>query len=540
MQANQITPGQLLMDFLAKERRKIGEDIEASDFSRELDAQRTASNAAVSRHEHSRADAPDRKAGLKRSGGNGRVSNQEASGLNTKDEPGQIKDVTEKGLSRRESSPESGKRCGNSGKCKEPKPPTQEKQPEGSREKVEEELVFVNTVVLERIIARLKLSADVRQACLNAEDDLGRILCKDLIRALNQEIRIKGPSIGEGMVPSREVQELLDSLQKLRQDQTVELQGFDGKPKGFYNLPEFKELLQNIVQQVTAKEMKTPTDLTGELKSAATPGSGSQSEAITLNHAPQLTQEAATKGKSAAALSAQIQVSDDPDVPQELSKSSFEAAKTAVTQGTKSSPSPNGDGNLTQQDLHLFTSKAVQHAGSIEPDNPAAAFQSQLQQSSAGTESLGRSAGQALFLLSTSWPEELSARLREQLHHKQNQLTLELEPKHLGRITLRIAADENQVSTWVSTDNEQVKTLLLQNSSLLRRHLEEQGLMLSQFSVDVREGKGNQGSASEQRLGRRRLANGAKNDGPGLNGMPSLSPTYGEMGNEQRLISLFA
>jgi flagellar hook-length control protein FliK len=111
----------------------------------------------------------------------------------------------------------------------------------------------------------------------------------------------------------------------------------------------------------------------------------------------------------------------------------------------------------------------------------------------------------------------------------------------MGKLTLRIETENNHVTAWISTDNDQVKTLLAQNSPVLRQHLQEQGLMLGQFLVDVRQEKGNQHYPQQNRTARRNPRNvsaisGAEADdtkaGPGRK---AYRP-----GSDDQLISFFA
>jgi flagellar hook-length control protein FliK len=91
----------------------------------------------------------------------------------------------------------------------------------------------------------------------------------------------------------------------------------------------------------------------------------------------------------------------------------------------------------------------------------------------------------SLRLGDSSWPETLSKRIEELHQRGRSHLTIELEPESLGKLVLRIEADRNHVTAWVSTQNEDAKSALLSGSSALRQHLEEQGLTLGQFTVDV-------------------------------------------------------
>jgi flagellar hook-length control protein FliK len=97
-----------------------------------------------------------------------------------------------------------------------------------------------------------------------------------------------------------------------------------------------------------------------------------------------------------------------------------------------------------------------------------------------------------LRLTESSWPDELSRKIEESHRQGRSHLTIELEPESLGKLVLRVEADRNHVTAWVSTQNENAKSLLLHGSAALRQHLEEQGLTLGQFTVDVGQQRGEQ------------------------------------------------
>jgi flagellar hook-length control protein FliK len=118
-------------------------------------------------------------------------------------------------------------------------------------------------------------------------------------------------------------------------------------------------------------------------------------------------------------------------------------------------------------------------------------------------------------------------------------MTLELEPQNLGRLTLKIEAVNDQITASVSTENEQVKEVLLRNSSALRQQLQQDGLSLGQLQVDVRQEKsgGRDFGNSEAQQAR----------GKGFNRVsdieeraPSVSNGVYRKRAENQLISLFA
>lgn len=150
----------------------------------------------------------------------------------------------------------------------------------------------------------------------------------------------------------------------------------------------------------------------------------------------------------------------------------------------------------------------------------------------------GQETGARLALAESSWPESLSKQIEESHRQGRSHLTIELEPENLGKLVLRIESDRHQVSAWVSTQSEDARSVLLQGASALRRHLEEQGLTLGQFSVDV----GRQGE--EQRFaqaGRSRKAAGRASridEGPSVS-VSSLQRPSAYSGPD-RLINVFA
>lgn len=91
----------------------------------------------------------------------------------------------------------------------------------------------------------------------------------------------------------------------------------------------------------------------------------------------------------------------------------------------------------------------------------------------------------SLSLEDAGWPQELGRRLTQLRGKDGNRLTLELAPRHLGKLVIQVEAHRDQVIAWLSTDNEQARSLLVQNAPLLRQQLQEQGLVLGQLQVSV-------------------------------------------------------
>ncbi|SMC19248.1 hook-length control protein FliK [Desulfacinum hydrothermale DSM 13146] len=85
------------------------------------------------------------------------------------------------------------------------------------------------------------------------------------------------------------------------------------------------------------------------------------------------------------------------------------------------------------------------------------------------------------------WPQELADLVGRMSRERRHRMTLEVEPRHLGKITLRVETHGNYVNAWIQADHPDARDLLARNTAFLQNLLSEQGLQLSQFSVDVRE-----------------------------------------------------
>jgi flagellar hook-length control protein FliK len=150
------------------------------------------------------------------------------------------------------------------------------------------------------------------------------------------------------------------------------------------------------------------------------------------------------------------------------------------------------------------------------------------------------SSGASISLEHPSWPENLSQRLHQLQQEGRSQMTLEVEPRDMGRLSLRIETQQNQVIAYISTDNEQTKALLMQHASDLRQHLQDQGLQLGQFSVEVRkDGSNNRNGYQRKSSTGRDSARAQTVQGSDADGAAAAAVRYGRRGGEQT-ISLFA
>ncbi len=81
----------------------------------------------------------------------------------------------------------------------------------------------------------------------------------------------------------------------------------------------------------------------------------------------------------------------------------------------------------------------------------------------------------------------------------EQQLTLELEPGQFGKVSIRVGAKKDEVSAVVVTESESARQAILRNAPELRQTLDDQGLMLGKFQVDVNGEKAGSGNSGRQK-----------------------------------------
>ncbi len=139
----------------------------------------------------------------------------------------------------------------------------------------------------------------------------------------------------------------------------------------------------------------------------------------------------------------------------------------------------------------------------------------------------------------SSLTTELAQRIQELHRQKRNELTLELQPKHLGRLLVTIGTDDDQVKTIITTESEQIKELLSRSSSVLRQALASQGLVLEQLQINVN----SQPSANDQfydKQGPGTRRNGSKPQAaPSDKGLGNSAARRTQIGSGDTLISIF-
>ncbi len=86
--------------------------------------------------------------------------------------------------------------------------------------------------------------------------------------------------------------------------------------------------------------------------------------------------------------------------------------------------------------------------------------------------------------------------IRSNVGARHSVLTVQLEPPELGRITLDIRLDNDQVRLSITTETQEARQLLSDRFESLRSSLESQGINVSRFDVQTREF--NQGQDAQQ------------------------------------------
>ena len=101
------------------------------------------------------------------------------------------------------------------------------------------------------------------------------------------------------------------------------------------------------------------------------------------------------------------------------------------------------------------------------------------------------------FSFTNRWQDELAQRFGEMRSNNRNQLVLQLNPRELGSMVLRISANKSEVRAWISTSSEKSRQVLLENSTELREALKSQGFDLAGLDVDVQEEKGGKSGSGQ-------------------------------------------
>jgi flagellar hook-length control protein FliK len=150
----------------------------------------------------------------------------------------------------------------------------------------------------------------------------------------------------------------------------------------------------------------------------------------------------------------------------------------------------------------------------------------------------GQSQGTQLSNLNF-WSQMLAERVREMQQSTQHRLNLEVDSEQLGRVTLRVETENNQVRAVISTESQQARDILQRSAPQLRQQLAAQGLDLGQLSIDVQD-RGSQRDSLPQRSnqqGRNAVGYGSSASG---SGQWLLSGAGRQLASPDTIISVFA
>lgn len=175
--------------------------------------------------------------------------------------------------------------------------------------------------------------------------------------------------------------------------------------------------------------------------------------------------------------------------------------KSSKSESARISMSQTG-GSLDSQQQHTQTTSNTGHNSGQQQSaqqHLASSWKISSKESELFQQSGFVSNQQTLSLENQRWPVSLAEHIGQLHRQKRNELTLELAPEKLGHILVRLDTEDNQVKAFISTESEHARELLYKGSSSLRQELNAQGLVLSQLSIDVRDGKSNQRQPYQRR-----------------------------------------
>lgn len=199
MQSSYVVPSQLLIGYLDGKHRKIGQAISTNQFSQELTAQKQQL-----------------------------LKSSTSSSSLLKEDSSKVQETIN----------------------------SAEKNKGQEDAKTKKAAYFANVALLEKILARLRLSAEARKALKSAEDSQGRISARSLSRILG-EYQPESGTVSDGAIPSEEVLDLLASLQYVTASGNASIAALDGlKQQGSYSLSEFRQVIDELDRQSSSTESK--------------------------------------------------------------------------------------------------------------------------------------------------------------------------------------------------------------------------------------------------------------------------------------------
>ena len=158
---------------------------------------------------------------------------------------------------------------------------------------------------------------------------------------------------------------------------------------------------------------------------------------------------------------------------------------------------------LSGQDTALLSKQIEKQLGSKDAAPESAVFQNSASSfhgvSEINLPRMENSAQNGFAYYDPYRSAELAQNVREQLTGgATRQLVLEMEPDELGKISIKVEAKKDEISVVALTQSEPAKQALVRHSPELRQDLQDQGLVLEKFMVDVNREKSGRGNYPEE------------------------------------------
>lgn len=83
-------------------------------------------------------------------------------------------------------------------------------------------------------------------------------------------------------------------------------------------------------------------------------------------------------------------------------------------------------------------------------------------------------------------PQQIISKIEISVLKNHQEMTMELTPKELGKLSLKLTETGGVITANIKVDNEKVKDLVLSSLGELKAALEKQGISVGSFDVDVR------------------------------------------------------
>ncbi|MGE5613917.1 MAG: flagellar hook-length control protein FliK [Bacillota bacterium] len=219
----------------------------------------------------------------------------------------------------------------------------------------------------------------------------------------------------------------------------------------------------------------------------------------------------------------------EPQLRQEKEETGITPASAQMTEETAKKPEgANDDAGLDMQygdmpqdntdGLKMPDGKGIQAAVQAAPENPAGENLAAITIEDAGASMQPRDI-----------INQVIEKVKVVLTPEKSEIEMELKPDSLGRVSLKVSAENGLIVARFVADNQQVKQVLEANMQLLKNSLERQGINVQGLSVSVRqESDGYPGSGSEPGENGRIVSAGKVYPGPGIeSGMRELTSAFG-------------